>query len=133
MTFLLCSFVTFRGKTPAASASIEATAAKHGTARLRVSAPLRELILRSQVPGVRRPGEGCSSFRSLLPAPRHATQPKTNAAFWRKKIAANKARDRKVNRRLRRAGWQVLRVWEHELARKNEPALLRRLKPHVTY
>ena len=25
--------------------------------------------------------------------PRHATRPKTNAAFWRKKIAANQARD----------------------------------------
>ena len=47
--------------------------------------------------------------------PKHATKPKQNAAFWRKKLAANKARDRRVNRALRRTGWRVVRVWEHEL------------------
>jgi DNA mismatch endonuclease (patch repair protein) len=61
--------------------------------------------------------------------PRHATQPKTNAAFWRKKIATNKARDRKVNRHLRAKGWTVVRVWEHELAKQNAPKLLKRLAP----
>ncbi len=59
--------------------------------------------------------------------PRHATRPKTNAAFWRKKIAANQARDRLVNRTLRSLGWRVLRVWEHELVRRNEQRLIRRL------
>jgi DNA mismatch endonuclease (patch repair protein) len=39
------------------------------------------------------------------------------------------ARDRLVNQTLRRAGWRVLRVWEHELAKKNEARLLRRLLP----
>ena len=47
--------------------------------------------------------------------PKHGTNPKGNAAFWAKKFAANKARDARVNRALRRAGWRVLRVWEHEL------------------
>ena len=51
--------------------------------------------------------------------PKHATKPRTNAAFWRKKFAANQARDRLVTRTLRHAGWRVLRVWEHELTRKN--------------
>lgn len=59
--------------------------------------------------------------------PRHATQPKTNAAFWRKKIATNQARDRRVNRALRGRGWRVVRVWEHELTKRNEPRLVRRL------
>ena len=59
--------------------------------------------------------------------PKHGTQPKTNAAFWRKKIATNKARDRRVNRRLRAKGWTVARVWEHELRRRNEAKLIRRL------
>lgn len=59
--------------------------------------------------------------------PRHATKPKTNARFWRNKIATNKARDRKVNRVLRAKSWKVIRVWEHELARKNRPRLLRKL------
>jgi DNA mismatch endonuclease, patch repair protein len=60
--------------------------------------------------------------------PIHATQPKTNAKFWREKIARNVARDRLVTRTLRRAGWRVLRIWQHELTRKNEPRLLARLR-----
>lgn len=60
--------------------------------------------------------------------PRHATQPRHNAAFWRKKLAANKARDRLVTRTLRRSGWRVVRLWEHELVRRNEPRLWRRLQ-----
>ena len=59
--------------------------------------------------------------------PKHATKPRNNSAFWRRKFAANKARDRLVNRALRIANWTVLRVWEHELARKNEARLLRRI------
>ncbi len=43
-------------------------------------------------------------------------------------IAANKARDRRVNRALRTRGWQVLRIWEHELKRRDEAKLLLRLK-----
>jgi DNA mismatch endonuclease (patch repair protein) len=60
--------------------------------------------------------------------PRHATTPRNNAAFWRKKLSANKARDRKVNRALRAAGWRVLRIWEHELARKREARLVLKLR-----
>ena len=45
----------------------------------------------------------------------HGTQPQGNAAFWAKKLAGNKARDRRVNRVLRHRGWRVLRVWEHGL------------------
>lgn len=60
--------------------------------------------------------------------PQHATQPKGNAAFWRKKFAANQARDRLVTRTLRRTGWRVLRIWEHALARKHAAALERRLR-----
>jgi DNA mismatch endonuclease (patch repair protein) len=59
--------------------------------------------------------------------PKHATWPKTRAAFWLAKITGNKARDRRVNRALRARGWTVIRVWEHELTRKNEPRLVRRL------
>jgi len=60
--------------------------------------------------------------------PRHATQPKGNAAFWRKKFARNIARDRLVTRTLRANGWRVLRLWEHELARKREARLVARLR-----
>jgi DNA mismatch endonuclease (patch repair protein) len=59
--------------------------------------------------------------------PKHFIQPKGNARFWREKIAGNRARDRRVNRELRKRGWIVHRVWQHELSRKNEKRLLRRL------
>ena len=49
--------------------------------------------------------------------PKHCNQPANNRAFWRRKLAANRARDRLVTRTLRRRGWRVLRIWEHELAR----------------
>jgi DNA mismatch endonuclease (patch repair protein) len=61
--------------------------------------------------------------------PKHATQPKTNAKFWRDKIAGNRARDRRVNSALRKRDWTVLRIWEHELTGRNRPRLLRRLLP----
>lgn len=60
--------------------------------------------------------------------PIHATQPKQNAAFWREKIARNQARDRLVTRTLKAKGWRVLRVWEHELKKKNERRLLARFR-----
>lgn len=60
--------------------------------------------------------------------PKHATKPKRNRTFWRRKFSANKARDQLVTRTLRRAGWRVLRVWEHELASKNQAQVLRRIQ-----
>ena len=60
--------------------------------------------------------------------PLHSTKPRNNATFWRKKLAANRSRDRKVNRTLRAAGWRVLRIWEHELARQREARLVTRLR-----
>ena len=60
--------------------------------------------------------------------PIHATRPKQNAQFWKTKIAANQTRDRFVTRNLRRAGWRVLRFWEHELAKKNARRLAARLR-----
>ena len=59
--------------------------------------------------------------------PKHETKPKNNRAFWRRKFSRNKERDVLVTRTLRRVGWRVLRVWEHELARKNEIRLVRRI------
>lgn len=63
--------------------------------------------------------------------PIHATKPKNNAAFWREKLAGNRRRDALVTRTLRRAGWRVLRLWEHELARKQEARLLRRIQKQI--
>jgi len=39
------------------------------------------------------------------------------SASWQKKIAATRKRDQRNFRKLRRAGWRVLRIWEHEIER----------------
>jgi DNA mismatch endonuclease (patch repair protein) len=57
--------------------------------------------------------------------PRHASFPATRRDFWLKKFAANKARDRRVNRELRKRGWRVLRLWEHELSKLGMVSLRR--------
>jgi DNA mismatch endonuclease (patch repair protein) len=49
--------------------------------------------------------------------PIHATKPKTNAEFWRKKILRNVERDCEVTHSLTSDGWVVLRFWEHEVER----------------
>lgn len=46
--------------------------------------------------------------------PQHATQPKSNADWWRTKLDKNIARDRETTEHLEAQGWTVLRFWEHE-------------------
>jgi DNA mismatch endonuclease (patch repair protein) len=48
--------------------------------------------------------------------PTHGTWPRANADWWRQKIESNVARDRDTDSRLRDAGWEPVRVWEHEAA-----------------
>jgi DNA mismatch endonuclease (patch repair protein) len=47
--------------------------------------------------------------------PKHANIPANNRDFWKNKLEGNKKRDQLVSRILRRAGWRVIRIWEHEL------------------
>jgi DNA mismatch endonuclease (patch repair protein) len=42
--------------------------------------------------------------------------PGQNSRFWQEKFALNKARDQRNARRLRRAGWSVVTVWECSLS-----------------
>ena len=49
--------------------------------------------------------------------PKHSSLPVNNRPFWRKKLNRNRTRDRLVTRTLRKSGWRVLRIWEHELRR----------------
>ncbi|MGW9349599.1 very short patch repair endonuclease [Nocardiopsis flavescens] len=46
--------------------------------------------------------------------PEHHTRARTNADYWAEKVRANRERDADTDRRLARAGWTVLRIWEHE-------------------
>ncbi len=60
--------------------------------------------------------------------PKHSNVPVGNRAFWERKLMSNRARDLLVTRTLRARGWRVMRVWEHELSRKNEIRLVRRIR-----
>lgn len=46
--------------------------------------------------------------------PIHGTQAKANAEFWKNKIKQNQIRDEDTNKQFKKAGWRVVRVWEHE-------------------
>lgn len=50
---------------------------------------------------------------------KHGTFPSTRAKFWAEKIARNKLRDKEVNRHYKKIGWKVIRVWGHDLKRKD--------------
>lgn len=61
--------------------------------------------------------------------PKHRTFPKANASWWSHKLRANRERDLDTNRKLRKAGWRVERVWEHEAAREAAKRILAALAP----
>lgn len=47
--------------------------------------------------------------------PRCYRRPKSRRKYWDAKVAGNITRDRRSRARLRRLGWRVVRIWEHEL------------------
>jgi len=55
--------------------------------------------------------DGC--FWHFCPSCGHL--PKTRQTFWQKKFVANKRRDRRDARRLKKHGVRVIRIWEHQL------------------
>lgn len=50
--------------------------------------------------------------------PRCFRPPKSRVAYWRPKLAGNKRRDVRVSRALKRRGWRLIRLWEHEVTAK---------------
>jgi DNA mismatch endonuclease (patch repair protein) len=54
--------------------------------------------------------DGCFWHR----CPEHGSAPKANGDWWRQKLDANVARDRRNDAALSEAGWRVLRLWTHE-------------------
>ncbi|MDF4251538.1 very short patch repair endonuclease [Streptomyces sp. WMMB303] len=76
------------------------------------------------VPGMRRRKIDIAFTRAKLAVlidgcfwhgcPEHATRPKANAEWWRRKLARNVERDQETNAQLRAEGWTVMRFWEHE-------------------
>ena len=46
--------------------------------------------------------------------PEHGSKPRANDWYWTPKLARNVERDRVADETLASAGWQVVRIWEHE-------------------
>lgn len=60
--------------------------------------------------------------------PIHGVKPRTNRRFWVTKLSRNIARDREVTVALRKSGWVVLRLWEHDVESKTDKCVMRVLK-----
>jgi len=54
--------------------------------------------------------DGCFWHR----CPEHGILPRNNREWWRAKLERNVARDREKDDLLRKAGWVVVHLWEHE-------------------
>lgn len=57
--------------------------------------------------------------------PKHLRRPNSNTAYWQSKIDNNVKRDQQRRSALRRQGWSVIRVWEHDLS--DPTSVLRRI------
>lgn len=53
--------------------------------------------------------------------------PKENSDFWDKKRDYNRVHDKEVTKTLIAKGWNVIRIWECELKKKNRENLYRKL------
>lgn len=50
--------------------------------------------------------------------PKHGRKPNSNREYWLPKLRRNQQRDTEIKRALTKSGWNVLRLWEHELANR---------------
>lgn len=60
--------------------------------------------------------------------PKHYIAPKTNVEYWSPKIEANIKRDLKNIKSLRKGGWKIKRIWEHDIRNGFEKSLEKILK-----
>ncbi|SJM61577.1 Very-short-patch mismatch repair endonuclease (G-T specific) [Actinomycetales bacterium JB111] len=101
------------------------TAPELALRRLLHSAGLRYRV-NYPVPGNRRRTIDIAFIRARLAVfidgcfwhscPEHGTSPAANSHWWETKLSTNSERDRDTDRLLEDAGWEVLRIWEHEAA-----------------
>lgn len=59
--------------------------------------------------------------------PKCYRRPKSKRKFWDTKVAENQARDQRVNRKLKKDGWDVFRLFECEI-RENIPTIMDRIR-----
>lgn len=60
--------------------------------------------------------------------PRCYRRPSSNRSYWDAKVERNMRRDRSQRSALRRLGWRVIRLWEHEVAKQPERCVTKILK-----
>ncbi|WP_211453354.1 very short patch repair endonuclease [Collimonas antrihumi] len=60
--------------------------------------------------------------------PKCYRRPSSNQSYWDQKVQRNAARDRFVSRELKKQGWQILRIWEHQLSEVARGRLLLRFR-----
>ena len=58
--------------------------------------------------------------------PKCFKKPKSNIEYWDQKIGKNVKRDKKNERTLRKNGWRIIKLWEHEI-KKNFKNVMGRL------
>jgi len=61
----------------------------------------------------------------------HCHIPSSNQSYWLAKMKRNKARDVAITAAFQERNWKVIRIWEHELNRKNSIRVLNRIKDIV--
>ena len=61
---------------------------------------------------------------------KHCKMPLSNTQYWKQKIAGNKKRDKKNSRQLKKAGWVVIRIWEHSV-KKNLQKVVEQIIQHL--
>jgi DNA mismatch endonuclease (patch repair protein) len=54
--------------------------------------------------------------------------PTTNVEYWENKFRKNKARDKLVNKTLKKDGWNVIRVWESAIKKDKDKVINKILK-----
>lgn len=60
--------------------------------------------------------------------PKRFIMPQSNKRYWREKIRRNKERDSQVNKKLKKSGWKVIRIWEYEVKRNTDKCIKKILK-----
>jgi DNA mismatch endonuclease (patch repair protein) len=60
--------------------------------------------------------------------PKHYIEPKTRKSFWKEKIAGNMKRDKLAKWDLRRLGYKVIRLWEHQIENSADKCIERIIK-----
>lgn len=56
------------------------------------------------------------------------TKPKDNEDYWNKKRQRNIEHDKQITTLFQNRGWRVLRIWECELKKSNQPSTMIKIK-----